>query len=90
MYFSLRTQTEEQRKNAEKLVKKITKKFGKERVRVSDFDLWISIDIAKCRGWVSFADDNLNTKTVLHIVDIDNSDNVLVLPQEVLETVYLL
>ena len=86
MYFSLRTQNESEREQANKIIKEITKTFKENQVEISDYDLWVSIDIKNVNGWVGFN----YVKPAFHIVSNLDSDKVVVIDINNMETLYVI
>ena len=67
VYFSLRTNTEEERKVTDKIIKELKKVFGKETIEIDDFEMWKSITIHGVSGWVGIADIGYSQKSRFHI-----------------------
>lgn len=67
VYFSLRTNTEEEKKTTNKIIKDLKNTFGKENVEVTNYDMWKSVGINGVRGWVGINDWAFGNGSRFHI-----------------------
>lgn len=87
IYFSLRTTNEKEKRQAKKIIGSIKNAFGKEKIEITDFEQWISIENQDdIRGWVGINDIGYDNKSRLHLFDNDHGN--LDIPLECIDTIY--
>lgn len=67
VYFSLRTDNEEERKVTDKIIKELKKVFGEETIEIDNFEMWKSITINGVGGWIGVNDIGYDHKSRFHI-----------------------
>ena len=71
--FTLRTRTEEEKKESKKIINDLRKVFGKERVEVRAYQLWYSIEITDASAWICIKDITYEDKNRIHLFSGDKT-----------------
>ena len=88
VYFSLRTNDEQEIKNANKVIRELKKTFGKENVSTNNYEMWKSVEIDNANACIGVKDWGFNNANRLHIYNFDDKKKNYDVPLEWCDTIY--